>query len=108
MGAGQAPAEGKRKAQEEDDRYYIGGAKPATWQIRSHTMGIVGHRPHLRHGSLLPPLLQTERLTHLMREPAEARAISKALPVAVNRQPPVHISVITCSLFDPVPSIRTP
>src|SRR3546814_19832405 len=72
-------------------------------------MGIVGHRPHLRHGSLLPPLLQTERLTHLMRETAEARALSNAIPVAVNRQPPVPVSVITCIVLDSGPSfhIRT-
>src|SRR3546814_20298775 len=101
--AGQAPAEGKRKAQEEDDRYYIGGAKPATWPIRRHTMGIVGHRPHLRHGSLLPPLLHTERLTHLMRETAEARAISNAIPVAVTRPPPVPVSVPTSIALPTVP-----
>src|SRR3546814_10666318 len=69
-------------------------------------MGNVGHRPHLRHGSLLPPLLQTERLTHLMRETAEARAISNAMPVAVNRQPPVPVSVIVCIVLTSVPSSR--
>src|SRR3546814_11923119 len=83
--AGQAPAEGKRKAQDEDDRYYIGGAKPATWPLRRHTMGIVGHRPHLRHDSLLPPLLQPESLTHLLRATEEARALNNQLPVAVHR-----------------------
>src|SRR3546814_18560675 len=69
-------------------------------------MGIVGHRPHLRHGSLLPPLLQTERLTHLMRETAETRAISNEMPVAGKRQTPVPVPVITGIVLASVPSFR--